>query len=113
MVPPPDPQHALGAAIRHHLDPVRSAPRYDPREQGLDSDLLGPPGPTEPVLRRLDPRLATPPALREDEIRDLVTFVRDGLLDPRARPEKLRKLVPDNLPSGRPPLVFQFEDARR
>ena len=103
---------SLDAAVRHHLDPVRSAVQYDPREQELDSDLLGPPGPAEPVLRRLDPRLATPPALREDEIRDLVTFLRDGLLDPRARPGKLRRLVPDNLPSGRPPLVFQFEDAR-
>jgi hypothetical protein len=34
--------------------------------------------------------------------------VRDALLDPAARPDRLRHLVPERLPSGRPPLTFQF-----
>ena len=34
-------------------------------------------------------------------------FVREGLLDPRARPERLRALIPDRLPSGRTPLRFE------
>jgi hypothetical protein len=35
--------------------------------------------------------------------------VRDGLLDPAARPERLRRLVPERLPDGRPvPFTFQF-----
>jgi cytochrome c peroxidase len=38
----------------------------------------------------------------------LVAFVRNGLLDPRARPQNLRRLVPETLPSGRPPLTFEF-----
>jgi hypothetical protein len=37
----------------------------------------------------------------------LVDFVRDGLLDPEARPDRLRRLIPEKLPSGRPGLVFQ------
>jgi cytochrome c peroxidase len=31
---------------------------------------------------------------------DLVAFVRDGLLDPRARPRNLCRLIPESLPSG-------------
>jgi hypothetical protein len=29
------------------------------------------------------------------------------LLDPAARPERLRRLIPEKLPSGQPNLVFQ------
>ena len=32
------------------------------------------------------------------------------LLDKRTEPEHFRKLVPKTLPSGRPPLLFQFQD---
>jgi cytochrome c peroxidase len=66
-------------------------------------------GPAEPVLARIDPILATPIPLSDDEVRDLVDFVRHGLLDQRARPENLRKLIPQarELPSGFPVLVFQ------
>ena len=35
-------------------------------------------------------------------------FLRNGLLDPRASPERLRHLIPEKLPSNRPSLVFQF-----
>ena len=61
-----------------------------------------------PVLARLDPRLANPARLTDDEFRQLVDFVRNGLLDARAKPENLRKLVPKSVPSGRPVLVFEF-----
>jgi len=60
------------------------------------------------VLERLDPLLRVPIALSEAEFADLVDFVRNGLLDPGARPERLRHLVPTTLPSGRTPLTFQF-----
>ena len=46
------------------------------------------------------------------KFRQLVAFVRDGLLDPRARPERLRHLVPAALPSGRPVHQFQFDAGR-
>jgi hypothetical protein len=59
------------------------------------------------VLARLDPLLREPVPLAADEIEALVDFVRDGLLDPDARPERLRRLIPERLPSGRPGLTFQ------
>ena len=46
--------------------------------------------------------------LTEQQLDALVAFVGNGLLDPRARPENLRRLVPQKLPSGRPPLTFEF-----
>ena len=96
----------LEDAIRHHLRPVASATGYSAAQ--LAPDLRGPTGPIAPALERLDPRLATPVALSQAELTDLVDFVRDGLLDPAARPERLRRLVPEKLLSGRPPLRFQF-----
>ena len=42
------------------------------------------------------------------ELDDLVAFVAQGLLDPRAGPKGLRMLVPKTQPSGRRPLTFEF-----
>jgi hypothetical protein len=61
-----------------------------------------------PVLARLDPALSTPIVLTEAQFEQLLAFVRDGLLDPRATPNHLKRLVPHTLPSGRPMLVFEF-----
>jgi cytochrome c peroxidase len=99
---------SLEEAIRHHLGVAAALRRYSPAAQGLDADLSGPTGPSAPLLARLDPLLAQPTALSEQEFRQLVAFVREGLLDERARPERLRRLVPRALPSGRPPLIFEF-----
>jgi cytochrome c peroxidase len=99
---------SLEAAIRHHLDVYAAAQAYSPAAQRLAPDLAGPTGPSAPVLARLDPLLSAPIALTEEEVEQLVSFVRHGLLDPRARPERLRRLVPQSLPSGREPLVFEF-----
>ena len=66
-------------------------------------------GPIESVLERLDPLLASPIGLGDQELRSLLEFVRDGLLDQRAQPEHFRSLVPERVPSGRAPLVFEFE----
>jgi cytochrome c peroxidase len=68
---------------------------------------MAPMGPIEPVLERIDPILATPIILADDEFRQLVEFIRDGLLDPRAKPKDLRKLIPSSVPSGFPVLGFQ------
>jgi cytochrome c peroxidase len=103
----------LAAAIRHHLDAVASLQAYDPKAQGLPADLAGPIGPTAPLVTVLDPRLATPIELTPAAFDDLLAFVRDALLDPRATPEKLRKLVPRKVPSGRPVFLFEFDRARR
>jgi hypothetical protein len=59
------------------------------------------------VLQRIDPLLAQPVALTDEEFKWLVDFVEDGLLDKRATPERLRPLIPDRLPSGRPLHIFE------
>jgi cytochrome c peroxidase len=97
----------LGDAIRYHLDAGGAAASYTPA--ALAPDLRGPLGPLAPVLARLDPRLRAPSGLSAAEVDDLVAFVGGGLLDPSARPERLRRLVPERLPGGRPvPFTFQF-----
>jgi cytochrome c peroxidase len=99
---------SLAAAIRHHLNARASLLGYDPTNQRLPSDLTGPTGPRAPLLDALDPLLANPIVLTDSEFDDLVAFVRDALLDPRAAPARLRKLVPAHVPSGDPPLTFEF-----
>jgi cytochrome c peroxidase len=97
----------LEDAIRHHLNVAESARNYDPRRTGIDRDLRRRLGPIEPVLERLDPLLESPIALSPSEFNDLVAFVRNGLLDARARRNKLCRLVPERLPSGLAPLRFE------
>jgi hypothetical protein len=46
-------------------------------------------------------------ALSREEFDALVDFVRNGLLDPAARPQHLRRLIPEKLPSGLAGLTFQ------
>jgi cytochrome c peroxidase len=99
---------SLRAAIVHHLNVVESDRRYDPAAQHLPGDLTSPIGPLNPILQRLDPRMRTPTHLTDEEIDELVAFVGYGLLDPRAEPDQLRRLVPASVPSGRPVLRFQF-----
>jgi cytochrome c peroxidase len=97
----------LEDAIRHHLNVFKSAHAYDPVEAGVPEDLTSRLGPIEPVLQRLDPLLRTPIHLKREEFDDLVSFVRDGLLDERAKAENLCKLVPARVPSGMPVLDFE------
>ncbi len=97
----------LEDVVRHHLDVFTSARNYSPIAAGIDPDLTAPLGPIEPVLQRVDPILANGINLTDDEFRQLVDFVRDGLLDQRANPESLRKLIPTSVPSGYPVLGFE------
>jgi cytochrome c peroxidase len=97
----------LEDAIRHHLNVEESARNYNPLAAGVPPDLMLRVGPIEPVLKRLDPLLETPIQLTAEEFSDLVAFVRDGLLDKRARNEHLCQLVPATVPSGLLPLQFE------
>jgi cytochrome c peroxidase len=97
----------LEDAVRYHLNAIGSAPSYNPVVAGVDADLQGTQGPIAPVLARIAPALATPVTLSTDEFRQLVTFLRTGLLDPKANARDLRKLIPAQVPSGRPIHVFQ------
>ena len=100
----------LEDAIAYHMDALSGSRTYGP--VGLPVDMRGPMGPLQPALERLDPLLRSPVTLSEDEFGSLVDFVRNGLLDPDARPERLRHLIPHKLPSGRRPMVFSRISAR-
>ena len=97
----------LEDAIRHHLDVYTSAHNYNPVTAGVAGDLGIRIGPLEPVLDRLDPILNDRIVLNDDEFRQLLDFVRNGLLDNQARPQNLRKLIPKSVPSGFPILNFE------
>jgi cytochrome c peroxidase len=97
----------LEDALRYHLDAIGSAPGYDPMLAGIDVDLRGPRGPIAPVLARIDPALALPVTLSNREFRQLIAFLRFGLLDANANERDLRKLIPARVPSGNPVHVFQ------
>ena len=97
----------LEDAVLHHLDVIRSAQLYDPFSAGVAPDLTVHMGPIAPILEHLDPLVSTPLTLSVAEFEDLVTFVRDGLLDPRARPSNLCQLIPKSVPSGMPLQIFE------
>jgi cytochrome c peroxidase len=97
----------LEDAIRHHLDVRRSARLYNPVLAGVDPDLTHRVGPVEPVLQTIHPLVSNPIDLTPNEFANLVEFVRNGLLDVRARREVLCLLIPDSVPSGMPPLKFE------
>jgi cytochrome c peroxidase len=95
----------LEDALRFHLDAVSSARNYNPAQAGVDPDLLL--GPIDPVLQSIDRLLSKPVTLTNEEFQWLRDFVRDGLQDPRATPQRLRQLIPSMLPSGRPLHIFE------
>jgi cytochrome c peroxidase len=100
----------LENAVRHHLNVQLSLAAYDPRVAGVAPDLTLSQAPIRHLLKDLDPLVAEPLELSGQEFDDLVEFVRTGLLDPRATPERLLALVPKALPSGRKTHDFQFGD---
>ncbi len=98
----------LEAAIRHHLDPVQSLLDYDPAAHGVDADLQVLSPPRQPILAKgIAPALANGIALSEAEFADLLAFVRDALLDPRATAANLCGLIPASVPSGMKVGTFQ------
>jgi cytochrome c peroxidase len=90
---------SLEAVILHHLRPKTMARSFTTGHLDKDLRTLGP---IEPPLERLDPLLLQNINLTTTEFTQLVDFVRYGLLDPRAQPAELNKLIPKVLPSGRP-----------
>jgi cytochrome c peroxidase len=96
----------LEDAIRFHLDVFAGARSYDSARAGVPTDLTFHTGP--PVPRNLlDPLVLRPTHLTHGEFNDLVSFVRDGLMDSRVNASNLCQLVPAHVPSGNP--VLQFE----
>lgn len=103
---------SLTDALRHHLDALGMAKLYDPVAEGVATDLTQNTGPIGPVLRRIDPALAQRVSLSDAEFSDLLAFLRDGLLDERALPENLARLIPAAVPSGLPLQVFESTPPR-
>jgi cytochrome c peroxidase len=97
----------LDAAIRYHLNATEGAKTYSPLNAGVAADLTRNTGPIALVIARLDPALKTPVVLSNAEFTDLVAFVRDSLLDDRARPENLSRLIPAVVPSRLPLQTFE------
>lgn len=97
----------LDAAIRYHLNATEGAKSYSPVNAGVAADLTRNTGPIALVIARLDPALKTPVVLSNTEFADLVAFVRDSLLDDRARPENLSRLIPAIVPSSLPLQTFE------
>jgi cytochrome c peroxidase len=96
----------LADAIRHHLDAAGSLKNYNARAAGVPADLATRQAPAALVAAGIDP-LLRPVQLTPQEFDDLLAFVRDGLLDERARPAALCPLIPAELPSGAALPVFQ------
>jgi cytochrome c peroxidase len=94
----------LDDAIRFHLDVIKGNRTYDPVAARVPEDLTHRLGPTVPKTL-LDPLVQTAIELSNDEFSDLVTFVRDGLLDQRVK--NLCNLIPSSVPSGLSVLQFQ------
>jgi cytochrome c peroxidase len=101
----------IKTAIFHHLHVFESARNYDPRAEKIAKDLNRL-GPIEPVLARVDPILATPIDLTEDELWQLTVFVRDGLLDDRAKIENLVLQKPASVPSGLKPFFYEYTSSQ-
>ena len=96
--------NTLEAAIKHHLDVPASARGYEPEVNRLPTDLFV--GPVESVIQAgIDPLLQEPTRLRHRELKQLLSFVRDALLDRRVL--DFCRLIPQRVPSGLQ--VAQFE----
>jgi cytochrome c peroxidase len=100
---------SIKAAIEHHLDVLHSATHYNRDRNHLPPDLFV--GPSAPVLAAgIDPLLASSIHLTGREVKELVAFVSEALLDKRIL--SFCDLVPTRVPSGLPVAQFQgCEDA--
>ena len=95
----------LDDAIRFHLNVVEGARNYDPADADVPADLQQV-GPLVPK-NRIAPSLKKPIKLSDGEFKDLVQFVRTGLLDQRVKKSNLCGLIPRTVPSGLAVLTFE------
>jgi len=92
----------LEDALRFHLGAATGAPAYDPAQAGVDTDLQGPLGPTQPVLARLDPPVQTPVALKRGGVPSAPRLRARRSARPARDAGEAAKASPQSLPSGRP-----------
>ncbi len=91
----------LEAVVRHHLNPVDALRAYDPQTlPPLFRDTVRQePAIQADILSTLDPRLAEPSVLTNEQVGQLLAFLK-ALESPSA--VDLSHLVPDSVPSGLP-----------
>lgn len=97
----------LKKAIKFHLDPVHNITQYSPSQNGVPDDLHYKASDMTEVIATIDPLLEEGIILTSGELNDLFLFVRDGLYDKKAAPEKMKKLIPQSVPSGVPISIFE------
>jgi cytochrome c peroxidase len=90
----------LKKAIKYHLDPTKNIRTYSPNNNGVPVDLKYKASDMPNVMATIDPVLRNGIRLSENEINDLYIFVRDGLYDDKASPDKMNALIPRRVPSG-------------
>lgn len=92
---------SLEEVVRHHLAPRESYESYDasklpPELQDLVHDS---PEIIDDVFSTLDSQMANPADLTDQEVGQLIAFLR-SLTSPSARREKLESVIPESVPSG-------------
>ncbi|MCK6557057.1 cytochrome-c peroxidase [Candidatus Binatia bacterium] len=91
----------LRGAVEHVLDPARSLRQYDVAQlsEELQPTFQGDDATIEAILAGLDPDIATPRLLSEQQVDDLMSFL-EALTDPAAGDQS--RDIPDSVPSGLP-----------
>ncbi|HVO26618.1 MAG TPA: cytochrome c peroxidase [Candidatus Margulisiibacteriota bacterium] len=91
----------LEGAVRHVLDPTTALRHYDVSQLAPDmqSTFQGDEQTLTAILANLDPLVATPQRLSDDEVNEILTFL-EALTDPAAA--DLSSDIPDSVPSGLP-----------
>ncbi len=89
----------LEEVIRHHLDPEKQLQNYDPTqlEKQLQKTYKGDEQSIGMVVETLDKQLLNAQALNDDQISDLLSFLK-SLTDSKVT--QLKKMVPQKVPSG-------------
>jgi len=91
----------LRAAVLHHLDPASSLRHYDVGQLAplMQGTFQGDQATIDAILANLDPLVATPKDLSDEQVNELLTFL-EALTDPAA--SDLRGDIPSSVPSGLP-----------
>ena len=91
----------LEGAVRHVLGPATALRHYDVTQLAPDmqSTFQGSADTLAAILANLDPLVATPQRLSDDQVNEILTFL-EALTDPAAA--ALGRDVPDSVPSGLP-----------
>ncbi len=91
----------LRATVVHHLDPARSLRNYDVSQLSplLQETFQSDEATIEAILANLDPLVATPQTLSDEQVNELLAFL-EALTDPAAL--DLRGDIPTSVPSGLP-----------